>query len=157
MSVDIDVDKKAAMYAPATDEVFLVLLTVRHDDLADAIRLTSDSVPTVRADGTYQPFPFEITLPSPNDDEVGATLSIDIVDRQVLTALQSVETAPTLDIEVIAASDAENPIVRYPDLIWDASSFNGLTLTGQLRLDDLGDEPLAGTFSPSTFQALFRG
>lgn len=157
MSVPVSATTRQTLYAQSTGEAFLVLLTIRHADLLDPIRLTSDGVATVRSDGSYQPFPFEIQLPNQNDEnDAGVTLTIDIVDRQVIDLLLSIDTAPMLDIEVILASDPESPIVRYPGLRWETSGFNGLTLSGSLRVDDFADEPLAATFTPSRFTALFR-
>lgn len=83
-------------------------MTVRHADLAQPIRLTSDGIATVRSDGTYHPFPFRITLPRQTDaQDAGATLEADIVDRQIIAMLRAIDTAPWIDIEVIAAGEPE--------------------------------------------------
>lgn len=148
---------RRAIDAQQTEEAFLVLLTVRHVDLIDPIRLTSDGVATVRSDGTYHPFPFRITLPRHTDaQDAGATFEVDIVDRQIINMLRAIDTAPTIEIEVIAASEPDQPIVRYPGLKWEVGDHNELTLSGQLRIDDFADEPLTAAFTPSRFQALFR-
>lgn len=157
MSTAIPAATRRKVYAQETDEAFLMLITVRHADLIDPIRLTSDAVATIRSDGTWQPFPFRISLPDQNDEgDAGARFEIDIVDRRIVTMLRAIKTAPAIDLEVIAASDPETPIVRYPGLIWEASDHDELTLSGTLRIDDFADEPLAGAFTPSRFTALFR-
>lgn len=157
MSLQTNGATLGTLYAQESDEAFLVLLTVRHVDLAQPIRLTSDGIATVRSDGTYHPFPFRITLPRQTDaQDAGATLEADIVDRQIIAMLRAMDTAPAIDIEVIAAGDPEVPIVRYPGLKWEIGDYNELTVSGQLKLDDFADEPLTAAFTPSRFQALFR-
>lgn len=156
MSSTIPVAAKREIYAGATAEAFLVLLTVNHADLAQPVRLTSDGVATVRADGTWHPFPFRISLPRQTDaQDAGATLEIDLVDRQMIAILSAIDTPPTLDIEVIAAGAPEAPLVRYPGLRWEVTDYNDLTLSGRLTIDDFSDEPLTAAFTPSRFPALF--
>ena len=49
--------------AQETGTAWLVLLTITHPGLPTPIRVTSDGVVTVHNGNTFDPFPFEVTLP----------------------------------------------------------------------------------------------
>ena len=83
--------------AQETGTAWLVLLTITHPGLPTPIRVTSDGVVTVHNGNTFDPFPFEVTLP---DDVEGrapqAHLRIDNTSQEIIALLRGLVTPPSL-------------------------------------------------------------
>src|SRR5690606_26781497 len=107
---------RQALYAPQTEDAFLVLLTLDHENLSAPVRVSSDAVDTESRGEVFVAFPFSLSLP---DDEDGrsprARLVIDNVDRQVVQAVRALSSAPTLLIEVVRAADPDTVEARFAD------------------------------------------
>lgn len=165
---------KAAMYQQQTDEVLLALIVIAHDDLASPIRVCSnveditqggivyddEGVVTTDAgtvtDGsgdTYTAFPFEVELPDP---EGLAILSICNVDRQIVEAIRTIDSPPTVTLSLVLA-DSPDVVEAGPfefeltDVTYDA-----LIVSGTLSFDHFLDEIWPGDrFTPGQFAGLF--
>lgn len=149
---------KASIFARATDEVWLILLKIEHADLATDIQVVNnyEDVVTV-ADGTYVAYPFTITLPQETDERPpDVTLTIDNVDRQIVEAIRSIDTAPTVTIQVVMASDPDTVEAGPFTMTLEDVQYDAFQVTGRLGFEKILDEPFpADRFMPNTYPALF--
>lgn len=146
-----------ASIADATGEVYLVLLTIEHADLAAPFRLVNNTV-AIRSNGQdYEPFPFAFLPPEESEDGVPrATLEIDNVDQRIAAALRKLTSAPTATAQVILASDPDTierdfPAFRVSSASWDVATVQG-TLSAR---DDSGEPACAWRYTPAQAPGLF--
>ncbi|MDX1539979.1 MAG: DUF1833 family protein [Geminicoccaceae bacterium] len=147
----------AAAYAEETSEAFLRLLTIRHDDLPSPIRVVHNTVSIVSRGNTFAAAAFDCRLPDEGGDkETIASLSVDVVDREIIEAVRSIQTPAEVDIESVLASDpntVELQILgmKMRNVKWDAS-----TAQADLVLDAFVHTPYPKfVFDPANFPALF--
>ena len=144
-------------FAQDTDEVWLVLITIDHDDLAQPIRVVNNTEDITSNGETFVGFPFDITLPDAREDAPPrARLVIDNVSREIAQAVRTITSAPTVTIEVVRAGDPDTveqswPFFKLRNVKWDVAQ-----VSGDLTLEDFTREPYpAGIFSPASFPGLF--
>ena len=152
----ISPEARAAAYAGTTDECFLVLLTIDHPNLGSPLRFVNDMVNTTSRLNVYQAFPFSIALPTEITRQTAtAVLTISAVDQQIINAIRSITTPPTILIELILASDPDTVDRSYDMEVAgvdaDASTVS-LTLIYDRTYYDRCPSP---TFSSSDFPGLY--
>ena len=115
--------------------------------------MTSDGVPTISNGETFQPFPFEMTLP---DDVEGrapqAQLRIDNTSQEIIAILRGLITPPSLTIQIVRSADPDVVEREWVGLEWRASTYDVGAITGTLTVDDLATEE----FPYVTFDGRFR-
>lgn len=157
MSRTVSSTAKAAAFAQQTDQVYLVLLTIDHDDLSAPIRVVNNSE-NVESDGeTYLGYPFEITLPADQDENLpAATLTIDNVDRTIVNAVRTITGPATASVSVVLASSPDTVEVGPYELTLRNVTWDALKVTGTLTSEDILNEPFPGEFmTPDNFPGLF--
>lgn len=144
-------------FAQETTDVWLVLVTIEHADLAAPIRVVNNTEDVVSGGDTYTAFPFEVTLPDSKDDAPDrGRLVIDNVSREIAQAIRSITSPATVTFEVIRAAAPDTiemtwPFFKLTNVKWDV-----LQVSGDLTLEDFTSEPYpAGIFSPAGFPGLF--
>lgn len=157
MSRSPTLNTRTALNASGTGEVFLILLTLSHPQLPEPIRVTSDAVATVSREQVFSPFPFDLTLP---DDAEGAApaarLSIDNIDRRVVMAVRSLQSAAYVLIEIVRAAAPDVIEAKFEDFRLTDISYDSQVVAGNLTLEDFVSEPFpAAIFSPGLFPGLF--
>lgn len=155
-------------YAQETDVAVIILLTLRTNDLPDAIRICSTPVEKFADLGEnvygctsngqrYLFLPFNIVLPQ--DDKTGtvtAKLTIDNVNRQIVQYARETKSAINVDIQVILSNDLDAVELEFKDFKLTNVSYDAFTVSGDLSVDYLGLEPFpCGRFTPSGFPGLF--
>ena len=155
-------------YAQETDVAVIILLTLRTNDLPDAIRICSTPVEKFADLGEnvygctsngqrYLFLPFNIVLPQ--DDKTGAVtakLTIDNVNRQIVQYARETKSAINVDIQVILSNDLDAVELEFKDFKLTNVSYDAFTDSGDLSVDYLGLEPFpCGRFTPSGFPGLF--
>ena len=84
-----------AIHKTETEEVFLVLLELDHDDFNNPLRLVNNDVDIISNGNLFTAFPFEITLPNDEENIIPqAKLKIDNTDRQIVQAIRSIGSDP---------------------------------------------------------------
>lgn len=148
---------KQALNASQTDDVFLILLTISHASLSPSIRVSSDAVDTISNSNTFVAFPFDLSLPDDTDSaSPRARLSIDNVDRQIVTAIRSISTAPSVLIQIVRAEAPNTIEASFADFKLTNISYDAHVVSGDLTVEDFTSEPFpAGKFTPSLFPGLF--
>lgn len=157
MSRSVSSTFRAAAFAQETDQIYLLLLTIDHADLAAPIRVVNNYADVVSSGDTYTGMPFEITLPPDNDESLSsAQLSIQNVDRQIVQAVRDIDSAPTVTLSVVLAA-SPNTIEAGPyEMTLRDVSYDALVVTGSLSVEDMMNEPYPGDFfTPGEFPGLF--
>ena len=166
MSRNLTTTARRAVFAQQTDEVFIVLLTISHDSFDEDIRVASDPrelLPTAGVRGVvsrgkeYVFIPFDITLPQDDDSGVSkATLSVDNVGRELITAVRSADSAVRIKIEVVLDSAVDTVEVSLDDYRLDAIKYNAFTVSGDVSMDYYDLEPCPKQrFTPNDFPGVF--
>lgn len=148
---------KAAVFAQETGEAFILLITISHDDLDDDIRVCSDGQQVTSNSLDYEAFPFQLTLPEVTEDgPPRARLVIDNVDKQIVEAVRTITTPPTVKIELVLASDPDTVEASFDDFVLRNIQYDMLTVQGELLLEVFETEPFPSAgFYPSNFPGLF--
>lgn len=143
--------------AQETGEVWLVLITLRHPAIDPPIRVTSDAVATVSRSETFQPYPFELTLADDDGEHPGTVrLSIDNVAREIVFALRSIDSAPTVTIEVVLASQPDAIEASWEEYSLVNVEYDALKVSGEISQEPILSERYpAGSFDPARFPGLF--
>lgn len=157
---------KQAMFLQQTDEVFIILLTISHANFTDDIRVSSDSFEVLPVAGVrgvvsngmeYIYVPFTINLPQQDDTGTAkANISVDNVDREIVAAVRSANSAISVKIEIILASNPDNIEISIDNFKLESVNYDAFTVSGDLSMDYYGLEPFpAKRFTPSDFPGLF--
>lgn len=157
MSRSITPQTRAALYAPETDDVFVILLTIYHPDMAAPIRVCSGGSEITSRGEVFVAFPFALSLPEDEDGRAPrASLSIDNVDRQVVLAVRRLTSSPRVRIEIIRAAAPDVTEAVFDDFRFTNITYDSRAVTGDLTVEDFTAEPYpAACFSPSQFPGLF--
>jgi len=159
---------KEAAYAQETDEVFIALLTIYGDELAEPIYLSSDPYERLPALGDdiygctsngidFVFLPFDISLP--RDDSSGtvsAKLAIDNVDRKIIDAIRSIKKSVIVKIQCVLSNDVDFIELEYDNFRLSNVNYDAMKIEADLTFDYWGLEPFpSGRFNPSGFPGLF--
>ena len=147
---------RQALYAEGTEQVFLLLLTISHGDLAAPIRVVNNTVSIVSRSQTFVAYPFEIDLPGESAEQLASVqLRIDNVDRAIVDSLRQLLAPPSVLLEVVLASQPDVVEASFA-LTLASADYDALVVTATLRFEDILSEPFpAGSFLPGNFPGLF--
>lgn len=146
-----------ALAAEYTEEVFLHLLEINHDQLAAPIRVVNNFEDIISNGDTYIAFPFDISLPEDSDTLPQVVLTIDNVDRSITEALRPIATPPTISLILVLANTPD--VVEAGPITFQLRSidFDLHQVTGTLMPKDVLNAPFPyQTFSPSSHPSLFK-
>ena len=157
MSNSVSDTFKEEVFKRESSECFILLVTIAHDDLAVPIRVTSDGVDTVSRGNTFISFPFDIDLPSSSSERAPqARIVIDNVDRQIVQAVRSISSPPSVLMEIVLASDVETVEIDWPDFELIDVNYDHLTVEGLLTQERFLTEPYPfQQMTPKHFPGLF--
>ena len=154
-------DVVSSLLAQDTSEAYLVLLTLEVDDNGTPkyFRFTSDSVDTVLPPGDpediYEAFPFTITLPNQVEDQISTCrLSVTNVDRQLVEFIRTQTVPIKAGIEVVLSSNYD-VMVSYVDFSWRQLSYDAMTISGSLTLEDFLNEQAGHLMTAKDYPGLF--
>jgi len=122
----------AALFAQETDAVYLPLLTITHASLGTPIRLVADTVDLVYGGNTYTALPFDVSMPADTEDRISEVpVTIDNVDRAIVTAIRSITSPPSVYLEIVmklagsATSQIPSTKYRLNGVKYDATKITG--------------------------------
>lgn len=154
------------VFSQETESVFIVLLTLSSDELAEDIRIASDPFETLPIANVYGVesnsleyifIPFEITLP--RDDSSGtvsATLKIDNIEREIIAQARTLTRPLNVKIQCVLSNDVDVVEMEYDYFQLSNIQYDAMMVSGRLTLDYWGLEPFpSGRFTPSQFPGLF--
>lgn len=151
-----------AVFREVSRDVFLVLLTITHDELADPIRVVNNNENITSRGDVYTAFPFNIQLPDQNEQGlVVARVTIDNISRDLVDLIRSFSEPPVIQIEVVHAPHVDSPGWDIVDLSLVPLQlvnveYDATTITGDLALENLVRESFpGGRFDPARWPGLF--
>ena len=145
------------LYKQESEDPFLMLLTLTHDDFAP-IYLVNNTEPIVSRGKSFIPFPVKITLPA-DDGETQREVAIefDNASAALIAALRSVITPIEVTIEMILASAPDRVEIEIGELKIKNITYNKTSIQGRLFMDDfLNTEMTSEKYSPTNFPGLFQ-
>lgn len=146
---------KAAAFAQETSECIASCVEITHDDLAEPIRVNSTGEEIERNGDTYVAFPYELILPPDAEGFSPARLRIDNTDRQIVQAVRSINSAATVGMAVIRASEPDVTEAEYNDFKLTNVTFDVGVVEGEVSVENFTGEPFtAGTMNPGDFPGL---
>lgn len=148
---------KQALYQPQTAEVFLLLLTIDHADLAVPIRVVNNLENVTSNGNLFVGLPFGIDLPTDRDDQSPRmAIRLDNVDRAIVEAIRSITTPPTITLDVVLASAPNTVEASFVGFTLRDVRYDALVVEGTLALEDILGEPFpAHSFTPADFPSVF--
>lgn len=153
MPRNVSVQFKEDVHAQETGEVYATLLKIEHADLPQPLLVCDQPSGVTLSGETYTYYPFTIALPDDRDGampEVQLQLSDIGVDRNILAALRTIDSPPTLRIFVGRVPPGGGDVeVEYAPLpfVWRALDYDAATIQGVLKMDqNFLDEAYPGHF-----------
>lgn len=144
----------AELAAQECGTAWTALLTISHPGLPAPLRVTSDGVITISNGNTFDPFPFELTLPDDSEGKIPrARLRIDNTTQQLIALLRGLLTPPALTVQLVRSAAPDVIEREWAGLEWQSSSYDVGAITGVLGFDDLASEE----FPYETFDGRFTG
>lgn len=165
--IGVNTNFNEAIHARSTDEVFLYLITIDHEDLVEPIYISNDTRDTL---GTGQKgvisngiefvyIPFQFILPTLEKDSIPkAKISIDNVTREIVAAIINIQNPPDVRIQIALASDPNTIEYDLSGFKIASVTYDAMTIEGDLTVEQYFNEPYPSVkFTPSRFPGLFRG
>lgn len=146
-----------AIFAQETGEAVFFLVTIDHSTWGTPVRMVNNNENIVSGGNTYYAFPVDIQLPNDTAEQMPRTkLKVCNVDREIIAALRALSTKPTVTLSIIFSS-TPNTIEAGPfNMRLENYSYDAETVTGDLILEDILNEPFPqGTFNPGEYPGLF--
>jgi hypothetical protein len=142
--------------AQHADEVFLVLLTIAHETLADPFRFVRNRVRVTSRGNEFLASHFEIELPNDGADVPQARITVANVDRRIGQTLQAIVTPPSVTIELVLGSTPDTVERSWSQFQLTEVTWDALTVQGTLTRIAYWDEPWPYIrVTPSRFPGLF--
>ena len=130
----------ASLTAQETTEAYLFLLDVYFNGVIQ-YRFTSDAVDTVYATNTYEPFPFDIYLPTSREGQPSAMqLRMDNVSQRMIDEIRTSADAIRIDLFVVLGSD-KSLMRQETNFSWRNLTYDALSISGSLTLEGFLNEP----------------
>lgn len=145
-----------AILAQDTAEVFLPCLKIV---AGETFRIVNNTQAITKADGEYEPYPFEPSFPNDSDEASGSvSVRISNIDRQVTEMLKSFNGIPLATLELVTANDPDSPILGPCEFSVTGAEANITDITLNLghEEDFLNQQVPAQSYIPSTSQGLFQ-
>ncbi len=159
---------REAVYRPETGEIPVVLITLDHASLPDPIRVSTDNGQTFEINGRtvrgtisngfqFVYCPVTISLPDDSEETISeASIEIDNVERSVLAAVRSIQSPPTITMQIVLASTPNIIEAQFLNFKLVSVDADPLTISGKLSLGNFLGEPYPGmSMNPSNFPGLF--
>ena len=146
----------AAAFAESTDEAWLVLLDIDHEDLEDTVRLVNNPVDIVSEGNTYLGFAFEITLPGEDPERpMEAKLRVDNVSRLLVETIRTISSPFTVTAKVVLASQPDVIERQFAAMVVSDVTYTAESIDMSLRFEDILNEPTTLTMTPGRLPGLF--
>lgn len=157
MANELTPELLAQIFAQESNDPFLVLVTLSHEDFADDIRLVNNTQNITSRGNVFQSFPMEIRLPL-DDGESTRDFSIDFdnVSLELIEEIRTVTDTITVKLEMILASIPNEVQMVQEDLKIHSLSYTATKVSARLILDNfLNTEMTSERYGPFNFPGLF--
>lgn len=148
---------RSSLQAWYTDEVYLALLTLTHPDVPQGVHLANNDESITSNGQEFIGFPFEISLPSEDDNFPRAQLTVQNIDRVIGRTLMPLTTPMRAKIQVVLFSDPDDVWLEYKNFYLRSVTGNAYTVSGEIDTWDFGSDPWpARRATKDRFPSLFR-
>lgn len=146
-----------SLTAPESAEIWLVLLTIEADGLAEPIRVVNDRLPLLSRGSEYVAYPFEIELPADDPESVPrVVLRIDNVDRAIVLALRAVAAPPSVTIEVVRRAAPDEVEAGPFKMTLAEARYSAEAVEAELVFEDVLNLAFpGGVYTPADYPGLF--
>lgn len=163
---NISDNAKQVVFAQSTDDAWITLTTINHPSFTNPIRVADDSYEVLPVNGgrgvisrgdEFVFVPFLIELPTQDDSNISlARITMDNISREQIDAIRSADSALSIDIEIVLASDVDTVEVIISNFKLERVNYDAMTITGEISVEYFDLEPFPHRrFTPSDFPGLF--
>lgn len=147
----------AQLYGQESNDPFLALLTLSHEDFTSDIYLVNNTVDVVSRGKTFLAFPFRFRFPV-DDGETVREFSIDFdnVGLDLIPSIRSVTSEISVKLELVLASLPNDVQITQQDLKIQKIDYNATKISAKLIFDDfLNTQMTSEIYAPSSYPGLF--
>lgn len=121
-----------------TDEVWLVLMEINHENLDSPIYLVNNTKNIVSNGNEHIAYPFNIVLGEDDGEKLQTVkLTFDNVDRLLVETIRTIDDSPDITISIVLASDPHYEEIKITDLKLRQIEYDAFTISGTLYADDI--------------------
>jgi len=152
---------RRAVFAQETEEVFTLLATISHDELAEPIRVANDVVPEDANGARLIPsrganfvcYPFDVDLPADDGESISqVTITIDNVDREIIQKLRAIHSPCAVRLEVVLTSSPDIVEAGPFEMTLKQVEYDALVISGTLAFEDFLTQAFpADTYNPADY------
>lgn len=151
---------RAQLFTPYRDKDWRVLLTVDHPSFDEPFRFVSgdpNEFATLTSNGdVFTTFPFELTLPSDDDNEPQATLRLQNADDRIgSTILALPDEAVTLTLQIVLRESPDTIEYEAVNLELTDVSVDAMMVQGRIVMRGATTEPCPGRVLTSRISPVF--
>ena len=149
---------KESAFGEATDAVWLELITVDHNDLAESLRFVNNLENITSNGNIFTAWPFRLTMPRDSEESPpSARLIIDNVSQEIAAAIRQIPTPASFTVQVVEAGTPDNVEVEHSGMSLKDVVITARIIQMTIGLDDLRTEAFpADSFGPTYFKGLFK-
>lgn len=147
-----------SVFSSHTDDVYIVLVEIEHEDLAETLRFAGNGADITHDGDTYHASAFRYV--PPGADESGrmrpGRLSIENIDRSIIEATSDITSPFTLTTRLVRSSNVEQVEIGPIRLRVDEIDYDASEITAQLGKEKRMDLRYpALSFTPDVTPGLF--
>lgn len=157
MSNSISNQLLAQFYGMASDDPFLMLLTIDHEDFDEEIRLVNNTENQISRGKEFLSFPMNIRLPGDDGENLReVSIEFDNVSLYLIGELRSVTTPMDVKLEMILASDPDTVQLSLEELKLKNVVYDKQKVSAKLFMDSfLNVEMTSEKYTPTIYPGLF--
>jgi hypothetical protein len=157
MRPDISAAFLRAAKAQETEEAFIVLVIIEHDDLPAPIRLNNSGANIDSNGETFLRCPMQPTILDDDPDRPPqAALVVSNIDRTMIAALRGTLTPPEITMEIVKAGTPDYIEAGMGNLEMRNIEYDSMMIQGGLTPRKIKSQPAIDyNYTPSQFPGLF--
>lgn len=158
MSRSVSADLYNAILAQETDKALFVLIEIDHADLDEPIRIVNNTESVTSNGVTYQPYWFTIAFPAEENGRLKeAKLVMDNTDRQIVEAVRSISTSPTVSLKVVLSSSPDTVEIALTGMTLKNVAYDASTVSGELVYEERVLRQIPGLYiTPEDFPGAYK-
>lgn len=141
-----------------TDEVFLFLITLSHDDLLNPIRVVNN-VENINSRGMeFTAFPFDLILPQDDGDTLPQVIiSLSNVDLSLVDEIRSLNSSLDVTLEIVLASNPSYVEMSIEGMKTISVQYDAQKIEATCQIEDVLNLVFPkDSYLPSNFPGLFQ-
>lgn len=141
-----------------TDEVFLFLVTLDHDDLLNPIRVVNNVEDITSRSNVYTAFPFDLILPQDDGDTLPQVIiSLSNVDLSLIDEIRSLNSSLDVTLEIVLASNPNYVEMSIEGMKTISIQYDAQKIEATCQIEDVLNLAFPkGAYLPSNFPGLFQ-